>query len=281
MEATKSRLRASTPAAWSTWPIAWPSCPCAWSWEEACRQLGGVAVGSLALARSWKQVEKPAITWSATGAGRWAAWSWLRRPGSTAAMLGLAGQEPEEDHADDRHAEGAAELLGGRQHAGGRAGVAAADPGEDHVDQWRDREAEAETTHHQGRQELPGVDGFAVAADRGHHPEHADDQQQTAEAQDRTAEPRRQPHRHRRGDRRADRERDRGEPRVQRGEAEPDLQEQREGQEERGHSRKEHDVQQQAAHKRPLPEQAEHHQRRVVLAGLAPLVQHKQREQRY
>src|SRR6266702_3923635 len=88
MEATKSRLRASTPADWSTWPIAWPSWP--WAWEVACRQLDGVDEGSLALARSWKQVEKPPTTWSAAGAGRWAAWSWPRRRGTTTAIVGWA-----------------------------------------------------------------------------------------------------------------------------------------------------------------------------------------------
>src|SRR6266705_5781746 len=90
MEATKSRLRASTPADWSTWPIAWPSWPWAWPWEVACRQLDGVDEGSLALARSWKQVEKPPTTWSAAGAGRWAAWSWPRRRGTTTASVGWA-----------------------------------------------------------------------------------------------------------------------------------------------------------------------------------------------
>src|SRR6266702_3026431 len=147
MEATKSRLRASTPADWSTWPIAWPSWPWAWPWE----------VGRLELAAQARNDHRDR-------------------------GLGLAGQQPEEDHADDRHAERAADLLGGREHAGGRAGAAAADAREDHVEQRRDGEAEAEAAHHQGGQELTGMDDFAVAADRRHHREHAGDQQQAAEA---------------------------------------------------------------------------------------------------
>jgi hypothetical protein len=73
---------------------------------------------------------------------------------------------PARDDRDDRHAEGPADLLGGRQHAGGLAGVAAADADEDHVEQRRDRAAEPESAYHQSGQALPGMNAFAVAADR-------------------------------------------------------------------------------------------------------------------
>ena len=145
----------------------------------------------------------------------------------------LVGEDREEDLADQRHADGAADLLEGLQRARPGPGIARRHAGKHRLEQAREAKAETDAGDEERRQEPPVIDGVAEAGDDEVEPGDADDEEHAADADAGAEVGRAEPAGDQRGDEHAHRERRVGETRLERGEAEAGLEEQRDHHEER------------------------------------------------
>src|SRR5215469_11802464 len=100
----------------------------------------------------------------------------------------FGGDAGEKDGADQRDADGAAELLGGGEHAGGAPGLAGGDGGEHDVGERDDQQAKPGAGHDEAGDQLPGADsvggvlgGEQQAIGPGGHDQGAGEQDVAAE----------------------------------------------------------------------------------------------------